>query len=132
MLAMAGIMIGLMTSEPCISGIGECLGRGTIISIIAVLFALPQILLFGDKIIDLTSFDVNIPTAAMQQRESGVVYIDGVVQGHIDGEFIGAIRGTIIGNVDIRVKSGNSTIQSDDDSGTIGIEEQKGGDSDEA
>jgi predicted RND superfamily exporter protein len=141
MLAMAGIVIGLMTSEPCISGIGECLGRGTIISIIAVLFALPQILLFGDKIIDLTSFDVNIPTAAMQQRESGVVYIDGVVQGHIDGEFIGAIRGTIIGNVDIRVKSGNSTIQSDNTDEMLKIEEhdtgtpdaaEKGGDSDEA
>jgi len=41
-----------MTSEPVIAGIGESLGRGTVISIIMVMFALPQILLIGSKVID--------------------------------------------------------------------------------
>jgi predicted RND superfamily exporter protein len=106
MLAMAGILIGQMTSEPCISGIGQCLGRGTIISIIAVLFALPQILLFGDKIIDKTSFDMNVSLPIQQKKESGLVYLDGAVQGHIDGEFVGIIHGTVVGNVDVRLRSG--------------------------
>jgi uncharacterized membrane protein YdfJ with MMPL/SSD domain len=126
MLAMAGIMIGLMTSEPCISGIGECLGRGTIISILAVLFALPQILLFGDKIIDLTSFDVNIPATTIQKRETGVIYMDGLVQGHIEGTFVGTIHGTIIGNVDVRVRSGNveqaEELEEDEDERALLIE----------
>jgi uncharacterized membrane protein YdfJ with MMPL/SSD domain len=108
MLAMAGVLIGQMTSEPCISGIGQCLGRGTIISIIAVLFALPQILLFGDKIIDLTSFDMNVSLPLTQKKESGFVYLDGVVSGHIDGDFVGVIKGTVIGNVDVRLRSGTA------------------------
>lgn len=57
-LALAGILIGNMTSEATIVGIGECIGRGTIISMILVLFVLPQILVLGNKIIEKTSFDV--------------------------------------------------------------------------
>ena len=59
MMVLAGFLIGNMTSDPCISGIGMCLGRGTIISILAILFALPQILLLGDKVIEKTSFERN-------------------------------------------------------------------------
>ena len=57
-LALAGILIGNMTSEATIVGIGQCIGRGTIISMILVLFVLPQILVLGNKIIEKTSFDV--------------------------------------------------------------------------
>ena len=57
-LALAGILIGSMTSEATIAGIGQCIGRGTIISMILVLFVLPQILVLGNKIIEKTSFDV--------------------------------------------------------------------------
>ena len=46
-LSICGFLIGSMTSEPVIAGIGESLGRGTVISIIMVMFALPQILLIG-------------------------------------------------------------------------------------
>ena len=61
MLAIAGILIGQMSSDGAICGIGQCLGRGTIISIIIVMFALPQILLLGEKVIEKTSFAVSIP-----------------------------------------------------------------------
>lgn len=57
-LAVAGTLIGKMTSEAAIAGIGQSLGRGTIISIIMVMFVLPQILLLGEKVIDKTSFSV--------------------------------------------------------------------------
>ena len=46
-LAVTGTLIGQMTSEAAIVGIGQSLGRGTIISMLFVLFVLPQILLLG-------------------------------------------------------------------------------------
>lgn len=57
-LASAGIVIGLLSSEPAISTIGTVLGRGTIISIVLVMGILPQLLVLGDFIIDKTSFNL--------------------------------------------------------------------------
>ena len=45
MLAVAGILIGKLTSDVAIFGIGKCLGRGTLISIFITMFVLPQFLL---------------------------------------------------------------------------------------
>lgn len=50
-LAVAGILIGGMTSEATIVGIGQSVGRGTIVSMLLVLFVLPQILLLGEGLI---------------------------------------------------------------------------------
>lgn len=58
-MTVAGTLIGQMTSDACIVGIGQCLGRGTIISIFLVLFVLPQILLVGGKLVDKTSFSMH-------------------------------------------------------------------------
>lgn len=58
-LAFAGIAIGFLSSEPAISSIGICLGRGTIISIVLVMGILPQLLVLGDYIIEKTSFNIN-------------------------------------------------------------------------
>ena len=55
-LACAGLLIGLLTSETTTSAIGMNLGRGTFISLLLVLFVLPQILLWGDKLISGTRF----------------------------------------------------------------------------
>ena len=44
-----------MTSEATIVGIGQSVGRGTIISMILVLFVLPQILLLGEGLIKKTT-----------------------------------------------------------------------------
>ena len=106
MICVAGFLIGRMTSEPCISGIGECLGRGSLISIFVVLFALPQLLLLGDKIIEKTSFDVNLNLPVSSQGASGLVRVDGMVQGHIDGTVIGVMHATVRGNVNVIMKSG--------------------------
>ena len=69
-MTVSGILIGQMTSDACIVGIGQCLGRGTIISIILVLFVLPQILLIGTRIVDRTSFAVP-KLVARSRRMSG-------------------------------------------------------------
>ena len=55
-LAIAGTVIGMLTSDGAIAGIGQCLGRGTLISMVLVLFVLPQILLLGDRVIAMTAF----------------------------------------------------------------------------
>ena len=72
-----------MTSEPVIAGIGESLGRGTVISIIMVMFALPQILLIGSGIVDKTSFSV--PSIAEKKSGHGKVSVNGMVRGNING-----------------------------------------------
>ncbi len=57
-MATASFFIGNMTSEGSIANMGLNLARGTVISIILVMFVLPQLLLIGAKIIDKTSFSI--------------------------------------------------------------------------
>ncbi|MBM7686241.1 efflux RND transporter permease subunit [Defluviitalea raffinosedens] len=103
-LAVAGILIGNMTSEPAIVGIGQSIGRGTIISLILVMFVLPQILLLGDKVIEKTSFSINTPVRAQNAR--GVVYVNGRINGKVSGTITGIVRGIIRGDVSALVESG--------------------------
>lgn len=105
MLAIAGILIGQMTSEAAIVGIGQCLGRGTLISIFIVMFILPEILLLGEKIIDKTSFTVSVPV--MTQRSTGLVRINGRVRGQINGIVIGEVHGIVRGEVNAIMEMGN-------------------------
>ena len=104
MLALAGISIGMLTSDPTICGIGQCLGRGTIISIFLVMFILPQILLLGEKVIDASSFKVSVPLKLT--RESGIVRLDGVVQGNLNGHFVGEMHGILRGSASILLNTG--------------------------
>ena len=106
-LACAGTLIGMMTSEAAIVGIGQSLGRGTIISIILVMFVLPQILLIGGEIVDKTSF--SMPKASLPKISgSGHVRVDGMVRGEIHGYVSGIIRADINGDVDLNLLSGKS------------------------
>ncbi len=104
MLALAGIFIGKMSSDGAICGIGQCLGRGTIISIIIVMFVLPQILLLGEKIIDKTSFAVSIPLKL--EKTSGLMRVDGIIQGQINGTVIGEMHGFVRGDASLLVNMG--------------------------
>ena len=104
-LSICGFLIGSMTSEPVIAGIGESLGRGTVISIIMVMFALPQILLIGSKVIDRTSFAV--PNVIHRHAADGRIRLDGVVHGEIHGTVSGVIRAIVDGDVNVTVISGS-------------------------
>ncbi len=105
MLSLAGILIGRLTSDAAIYGIGQCLGRGTIISIIIVMFVLPQILLLGEKIIDKTAFVMSNPIHV--QHEAGLVRVDGRINGQVNGMLIGEFHGLIRGDVNAVMLSGN-------------------------
>lgn len=104
MLALAGIFIGQMSSDGAVCGIGQCLGRGTILSIIIVMFILPQILLVGEKIIDRTSFAVSMPLKL--EKASGLMRVDGIVRGHINGTVTGEIHGFVRGDASLFVNMG--------------------------
>ena len=106
-LACAGSLIGRMTSEVAIVGIGQSLGRGTVISIVLVMFVLPQILLVGGGIVDKTSFSV--PRANLPRiTGSGHTRVDGLVRGEIHGYVNGIIRADITGDIDLNVLSGRA------------------------
>ena len=104
-LAVSGILISRITTECTINGIGEAIGRGTIISIVLVMFVLPQILVLGGKILEKTSF--SMPAVSREHRTSGLVAVDGLISGRISGTVNGVFRGTIDGDVDVKLLSGS-------------------------
>ena len=59
-LAISGLLIGFISSEAITSAIGIALGRGTFVSLLLVLFVLPQLLLWGDGFIRKTTFSKRI------------------------------------------------------------------------
>jgi len=105
-LATAGILIGQMTSEAAIVGIGQSLGRGTILSILLVMFVLPQILLLGGRIVDRTSF--SMPAAVKKHGASGRVRVDGIVRGEINGTVSGVVHAIVDGDVNLTLISGSA------------------------
>ena len=104
-MSICGFLIGSMTSEAVIACIGESLGRGTVISIIMVMFALPQILLIGSGIIDKTSFSV--PSVVEKKSASGRISVNGMVHGTINGTVRGVMRATVEGDIDLNLISGS-------------------------
>ncbi len=113
MMVLAGIFIGLMSSNGAVCGIGQCIGRGTIFSIIAVMFVLPQMLLLGEKIIDRTSFAISMPLKL--EKMSGLMRVDGVVRGRINGTVTGEIHGFVRGDASLFVNMGKMEQIDEDD-----------------
>ena len=113
-LACAGTLIGMMTSEVAIVGIGQSLGRGTIISIVLVMFVLPQILLMGGEIVDKTSFSMP-KTSLPKISSSGHIRVDGLVRGEIHGYVNGIVRADINGNVELNLLSGKTAEKGEDE-----------------
>ena len=107
-LAISGFLIGNLTSEPVIAGIGESLGRGTVISIFLVMLVLPQILLTGTAFIDKTSFSMPGVSVGEHRALSGKVFVNGMVRGHISGNVRGQICAMVDGDVDLNVISGSA------------------------
>ena len=63
-MSSAGFLIGEMVTEPMISTMGSCLGRGVIVSIAAVMLVLPALLYIFDTPISKTAFkrrEIKIP-----------------------------------------------------------------------
>ena len=113
MLAIAALLIGRLTSDESIYGIGQCLSRGTLISIFITMFVLPQILIVGDTIIAKTAFIMNMPIRTRQAF--GLVRVDGIVRGRVNGVVTGTMHAIVRGDVNAFIQSGKMTEIDEDD-----------------
>lgn len=104
MMAAAGLLIGNMSTQPVVSIMGTCIGRGTIISIILVLGVLPSILVLGDSIINRTSFRFK-KAQRPAISATGAVYVSGRIKGRVSGEVDGKFVGIIRGNVEASIST---------------------------
>ena len=103
-MASTGLLIGNLSAQPVVSTMGSCLGRGTIISIILVLFVLPAFLVLGDSIIERTSF--RLKTIETKTRTAtGTVRVQGHVRGYINGVVDADIHGIIHGQLNASVST---------------------------
>ena len=100
-LTCAGFLIGNIASDATVASIGVALGRGTLISIILVLFVLPQILLLGDWIIQKTALAINLSRTTVQSE--GRMTVKGHVKGYIEGEIDAEINGNVKGKVNVAI-----------------------------
>ena len=105
MMIFAGLSIGFMTSDACIAGIGQCLARGTAISLVLVLFVLPQLLTAGDRFIKFTTFDIARPIRT--RDETGTVRVNGMISGVVNGTVVGSMNAIVRGEVKAVIVSGS-------------------------
>lgn len=75
MMVCAGLLIGFQVSQCIIAGMGYYVGTGTSISLVLILFALPQMLLLGDKFVEITTVKPErfafLSTLAANRRQIG-------------------------------------------------------------
>lgn len=108
MMAAAGLLIGNMSAQPVVSIMGTCIGRGTIISIILVLFVLPATLVLGDSIIERTRFKIRA-IEPMTKVATGTVRVTGHVRGYISGIVDADIDGIIHGQLNASIATDGYT-----------------------
>lgn len=103
-LAAAGTLIGKLSSNPAVASIGESLGRGTVISIVLVMFVLPQILVLGDTIIEKTAFTLKKRVSV--QSGTGSLRVNGRVRGYVSGVIDAEVHGILHGSISAMVETG--------------------------
>lgn len=106
-MSCTSLLIGYMSSEATISSLGINLGRGTIISVILVLFVLPSLLLVSDKLVEKTSFNLFKKKEEKTEKIDGRVRVCGRVSGELHGYINGEIDAVIDGNVNLALLSGD-------------------------
>lgn len=112
-LTSAGFLIGNISSDATVAAIGIALGRGTLISILLVLFVLPQILLLGDTIIEKTALTINLQREQKEAKGKMNVtgHVRGYVNGMIDADVTGVVQGEMKVVVDTIIKSRKGYIE---------------------
>lgn len=113
MMSAAGLLIGNMSAQPVVSIMGNCLGRGTIISIILVLFVLPAFLVLGDSIINRTTFKLK-GIEPKVRNATGTVLVQGHVRGYINGVVDADIHGIIHGQLNASVSTDGQPLEGGD------------------
>ena len=128
-LTCAGFLIGRIASDATVASIGIALGRGTLISIILVLFVLPQILLFGDYIIEKTALTINLSkynTREIGGRMSVTGHVKGYIQGEIDADIRGSFQGKMNASLETRLPGKQTNIAMLDGKAQVGAPQECG------
>lgn len=102
-MAVAGFLIGSISTDATIGSVGQALGRGTVTSIFLVMTVLPQTLVLGDALIERTAITLN--RDRKQRFNQGTMRLDGHVRGHVAGFVDGEFKGVIHGSVDALIES---------------------------
>ena len=97
----SGFLIGNISTDATVASLGIALGRGTLISIVLVIFVLPQILLLGDFIIEKTALTINLSRS--QREVAGRVRVNGHVRGYVQGEIDADVQGVFQGRMKVSV-----------------------------
>ena len=105
-MASSGILLTVISTQPVISILGGCIGRGTIISMALVLFVLPGILVLGDKIIEKTSFEMK-GIELGEREETGTMLVNGRVRGYVEGYMDADVSGALHGRVHALIATGD-------------------------
>ena len=103
-MSSAGLLIGNLSAQPVVAIMGMCIGRGTIVSMVLVLFVLPSILVLGDSIIERTRINIR-PVADTGIETEGSVRVRGRVRGQVSGWVDGSFDGVIHGQVSLALAS---------------------------
>ncbi len=102
-MAVAGFLIGGISTDATIGSVGQTLGRGTVTSIALVMTVLPQLLMLGDALIERTAITLN--RDRKQRFNQGIMRLDGHIRGHVSGFVDGEFKGVLHGSVDALIES---------------------------
>ncbi len=116
MLAVAGLLIGRISTDGATSVLGTYLGQGTIISLFLVIFVLLQLLYLGDIIIEKTSF--RLKKREPRYKTRGKVHVNGRLHGYVRGEIDAVVDGTITGEIRPTSKTENEHGENSMEEGT--------------
>ena len=108
-MAVMGFLLGAISTSPVNAIMGQCIGRGTVISMLLVLFVLPCILIIGNRIIDATSFEMK-GTDIVEREDMGTMRVKGRLHGYVDGYIDGEVDAIVHGRVHAAVVAGNLSV----------------------
>ena len=111
-MASTGMLLGIISTEPTNAVMGECIGRGTMISMVLVLFVLPCILVIGDKLIERTSFEMKgVKVDLSEYEDFGTMRVKGHMHGWVEGIIEGDVDAVVYGRVHAAVLANNLSIE---------------------
>ena len=108
-MACMGFLLGAISTSPVNAIMGQCIGRGTVISMALVLFVLPCVLVIGSKVIDTTSFEMKGPDI-VEREDVGTMHVKGRMHGYVEGYIEGEVDAIVRGRVHAAVISGNLAV----------------------
>lgn len=127
-MSFSGFIIGIVSNHPIIASMGTALGRGTVVSMILVLFVLPCILVMGEKVTERTTFKLK-KIEITEREETGMMRVKGHVRGYVEGVIDAEIDGVVRGTVKARVSTKGELELLEDNADFL--TEEKGGAGDE-